>query len=119
MESVCKKSGCDGEAIWKPLTDVCQSFCSNLAQKLTFGKLNVQPPSIHGHKGFIACKKWRKDERYDHRYIQIEPNINEDELREMLDNGGRLRNHNVTLNDKCSLVLHPRSKQGVCCKFSP
>jgi hypothetical protein len=31
-------------------------------------------------------KKWCKDEHYDHRYIQIEPNINEDELHEMLDN---------------------------------
>lgn len=49
--------------------------------------------------------------------MEIEANIDEDELREMLSNGGRLRAE-VTLHKKCHLILHPRSRQDACRKYS-
>lgn len=70
-----------------------------------------------GKKGFIGCDKWHRNKEFDHRYLVIEDNVDETELREMLENGGNMQSQ-VTLHKDCSLVLHPNSHKKVCCRLS-
>lgn len=58
------------------------SFCPYLSiftlnQELLNGKLH-----------FVGYSRWKAGERYDHRYLAIPPNVNEEEFRVLLDNGG-------------------------------
>ncbi|KAJ7777644.1 hypothetical protein DFH07DRAFT_766394 [Mycena maculata] len=103
INSRCKIQ-CDGIPIMVPLSRVVilVSFLLPTEYKI------IQGPSSHGKKFFIGCSRWSKDERFEHIYWPIAANINEDILRFVMDNNGRVPNAETTVNETCVLTVHPR-----------
>ncbi|KAJ7777669.1 hypothetical protein DFH07DRAFT_936687 [Mycena maculata] len=103
INSRCKIQ-CDGIPIMVPVSRVVilVSFLLPTEYKI------IQGPSSHGKKFFIGCSRWSKDERFEHIYWPIAANINEDILRFVMDNNGRVPNAETTVNETCVLTVHPR-----------
>ncbi|KZT20323.1 hypothetical protein NEOLEDRAFT_1151422 [Neolentinus lepideus HHB14362 ss-1] len=78
----------------------------------------AEPPSKYCKYHFIGCSAWSHYDTYSHHYVQIEKNIDEDELRELLQSEGKNYHKGITLQDKCPLLLHPcHSRTSLMVKF--
>ncbi|KAF8584189.1 hypothetical protein K439DRAFT_1346695 [Ramaria rubella] len=90
--SKCKKRGCTGSPVM-------------LRRR--------QGPSKEGKQHFIGCSAWN-NEGYDHMYITIPSNVDEDELKMALETASLL--NPVSVNPMCSFVVHPQvGNQKNCC----
>jgi hypothetical protein len=61
----------------------------------------------YGKQFFIGCSKWTGARKFEHRYLPIPNNVDEDTLRIAMENGGRLPTA-PTVNEMCALTVHPR-----------
>ncbi|KAJ7196013.1 hypothetical protein B0H12DRAFT_1245429 [Mycena haematopus] len=69
----------------------------------------LQNPSTYGKNYFVGCSQWtRSAEMGDHLYWAMPPNVDEDVLRFVMENGGRLPTAPTTMNPNCILTVHPR-----------
>ncbi|KAJ7156691.1 hypothetical protein C8R46DRAFT_1355828 [Mycena filopes] len=64
--------------------------------------------SAYGKRFFVGCSKWSRGERDLHVYWPMPPNINEANLRHVMDHDGRLPGEPATVNNTCILTVHPR-----------
>ncbi|KAJ7162464.1 hypothetical protein C8R46DRAFT_1104607 [Mycena filopes] len=96
MNSKCKKKGCSGVA--------------------TLLKLS-KPYS--GKTAFVGCSKWSRTEKNNHIYWPIPDNVDEGDLRFVMENNGLLPPNRQTpdANETCVLTVHPRIALGNC-RFS-
>ncbi|KAJ7135306.1 hypothetical protein C8R46DRAFT_1201556 [Mycena filopes] len=65
-------------------------------------------PSAYGKRFFVGCSKWSRAEMYLHVYWPMPPNINEANLRHVMEHDGRLPGEPATVNNTCILTVHPR-----------
>lgn len=67
----------------------------------------------------IGCSKWCKAEQYQHRYLAIPPNVDEDLFLSVWNNGGVFPDsaRTLRLTDKCALTL-PTNKTLPYCRTS-
>ncbi|KAK7024854.1 hypothetical protein R3P38DRAFT_3193769 [Favolaschia claudopus] len=89
------KVTCDGVVVLVPLT---------------------QGPSKYGKHNFVGCSKWNRSEKGKHLYASIDANVDEGDLRFVMDNGGLLPERLVPANESapCVLTVHPRITLGHC-----
>ena len=87
--------------------------------------LFLQGPGPHGKAGFIGCRSWELDDpdRTKHRYVPLPADVDDELVRELSRNGGRLRTTNSDLNtvSKCAHIVSPRNggKGSKECRKSP
>jgi hypothetical protein len=62
---------------------------------------------------FVGCSKWTKEEKYDHCFFTIDVDIDEDELRDLMRDNGKLKK-DITVNGKCNFLVHPRTHRATC-----
>ncbi|KAK6985119.1 hypothetical protein R3P38DRAFT_3450565 [Favolaschia claudopus] len=69
-----------------------------------------QGPSKYGKRNFVGCSKWNRSENGKHLYASIDANIDEGDLRFVIDNEGLLPERLVPTTDStpCVLTVHPR-----------
>ncbi|KAJ7331521.1 hypothetical protein DFH08DRAFT_814832 [Mycena albidolilacea] len=63
--------------------------------------------AVYGKQFFIGCSKWTRALKFEHRYLPIPSNVDEDTLRIAMENGGQLPTA-PTVNEMCALTVHPR-----------
>ncbi|KAJ7825909.1 hypothetical protein B0H14DRAFT_2596247 [Mycena olivaceomarginata] len=63
--------------------------------------------AVYGKQFFIGCSKWTRALKFEHRYLPIPSNVDEDTLRIAMENGGQLPTV-PTVNEMCALTVHPR-----------
>ncbi|KIJ23466.1 hypothetical protein M422DRAFT_56824 [Sphaerobolus stellatus SS14] len=85
MSTACRKPDCKG---------------------LPIMKTRSQGVSPEGKLSFIGCELWSLKEQYEHRYVTIPQEIDEDELRLVMETG--CLSGNLTLGERCSFTQHPR-----------
>ncbi|KAJ7301603.1 hypothetical protein DFH08DRAFT_827404 [Mycena albidolilacea] len=61
----------------------------------------------YGKQFFISCSKWTSAQKFEHHYLSIPNNVDEDILRIAMDNSGRLPTA-PTVNEMCALTVYPR-----------
>ncbi|KAJ7153860.1 hypothetical protein C8R43DRAFT_1126536 [Mycena crocata] len=76
--------------------------------------LRSKGPSAHGKKYFVGCSKWSRDQKFQHSYWPIAPNIDEAALKFALENNGLLPGVAPTVNATCVLTVHRRVKLQNC-----
>ncbi|KAJ6522501.1 hypothetical protein DFH09DRAFT_1097081 [Mycena vulgaris] len=64
--------------------------------------------SAYGKEYFIGCSKWKRSETGSHLYWPMPPNVDEDVLRFVMENEGRLPTGPAEMNTRCVLTVHPR-----------
>ncbi|KAJ7737198.1 hypothetical protein B0H14DRAFT_2638802 [Mycena olivaceomarginata] len=64
--------------------------------------------SAYGKQYFIGCSKWKRSETGSHLYWPMPPNVDEDVLRFVMENEGRLPTGPAEMNHHCVLTVHPR-----------
>ncbi|KAJ7835324.1 hypothetical protein B0H14DRAFT_2590317 [Mycena olivaceomarginata] len=64
--------------------------------------------SAYGKQYFIGCSKWKRSETGSNLYRPIPPNVDEDVLRFVMENEGRLPTGPAEMNNHCVLTVHPR-----------
>jgi hypothetical protein len=62
---------------------------------------------------FVGCSKWIKEEKYDHRFFEIDGDIDEEELRDLMRDQGKMRK-DITVNGKCNFLAHQRTHRATC-----
>ncbi|KAJ7190595.1 hypothetical protein B0H12DRAFT_1306538 [Mycena haematopus] len=55
--------------------------------------VRLKNASSYGKKFFIGCSKWSRNQRFDHIYWNIPSNVDENDLRFVMENNGRLLTH--------------------------
>ena len=76
----------------------------------------IQGLSKYGKRYFVGCSNWKKTEKFQHRYLSIPYNVDDDLLQLVMDNNGTLPQSPETSSDKCALTVHPKVGLKACCK---
>ncbi|KAJ7791551.1 hypothetical protein B0H14DRAFT_3566646 [Mycena olivaceomarginata] len=84
------------------MTSKCKVQCNGVP---VFKRLSGG--ASYGKQFFIGCSKWTGAQKFEHRYLPIPNNVNEDTLRIAMENDGRLPTA-PTVNEMCALMVHPR-----------
>lgn len=101
MHSKCKVE-CNGVPVLKRLSSVrCALIDSSFPHRTANRELHM------GKQFFIGCSKWTRAEQFNHRYLPIPNNVDEQVLRFAMDNGGQFPAVQ-TVNELCALTVHPR-----------
>ncbi|KAJ7893384.1 hypothetical protein B0H14DRAFT_2559794 [Mycena olivaceomarginata] len=77
-------------------------------------RYSVHHSSVYGKQHFIGCSKWTRSETGQHLYWPMPPNVDEDILRYVMENEGRLPSESTTINNCCILTVHPRVQLSHC-----
>lgn len=82
------------------------------------GKARIRKAK-NGGATFIGCTLWAGGQQQrDHLYVSIPHGVDEDELANMLDNGGQASTREDVGNE-CAYVAQFGSKRKDCCKWCP
>ncbi|KAJ7800884.1 hypothetical protein B0H14DRAFT_3784544 [Mycena olivaceomarginata] len=87
--------------------------CSSFYNQIMMSKCKVQCDGIpvfkrlsggasYGKQFFIGCSKWTGAQKFEHRYLPIPNNVDEDTLRIAMENGGRLPTAPTVNENVCS-----------------
>ncbi|KAJ7789038.1 hypothetical protein B0H14DRAFT_2627657 [Mycena olivaceomarginata] len=90
------------QALWKAELDANEREAASAA-----GIVSRWTGASYGKQFFIGCSKWTGARKFEHRYLPIPNNVDEDTLRIAMENGGRLPTA-PTVNEMCALTVHPR-----------
>ncbi|KAJ7856117.1 hypothetical protein B0H14DRAFT_2753575, partial [Mycena olivaceomarginata] len=69
---------------------------------------------VYGKHFFVGCSHWSREQRWDHIYWEVPPNIDENTLDYLMKNNGKLPTTDDNVNEQCVLTVHPRVGLGNC-----
>ncbi|KAJ7187583.1 hypothetical protein GGX14DRAFT_409088 [Mycena pura] len=98
-------------------TQIMQSKCKAKCDGVPILK-RLSNGTAYGKTSFVGCSKWTSAQRFEHRYLPIPNNVDEELLQFAMQNGGRLPT-TQTVNEVCALTVHPRIGAGLhVCPYS-